>query len=192
MSKFRHYFALFLVAMLIAIVGCSSPPPISVSLSPSSAQAIDQIQSVTITATVANDPSGKGVSWNLTGPGSLNSSTGLSVTYTSPTTSFTSAQQATVTATSVADQTKRASLQITVNPYPQIPFQTLASGSVGTPYSQMITLTGGTAPFQWSIYDGPIITGYKVGGSVPDGLTNTECEYRGHQRHADRRRNVVL
>jgi hypothetical protein len=35
----------------------------------------------------------------------------------------------------------------------------------------MITLSGGTPPFQWSVYDGPIITGYKVGGSVPDGLT---------------------
>jgi hypothetical protein len=26
----------------------------------------------------------------------------------------------------------------------------------------MITLTGGTAPFQWSVYDGPIITRYEV------------------------------
>ncbi len=42
---------------------------------------------------------------------------------------------------------------------------------MGTPYSQMIELTGGTAPFQWSIYNGPIITGNYVGGSVPDGLT---------------------
>jgi len=171
MSKFHDYFALFLLAMLIAMVGCSSPPPISVSLSPSSAQAIDQSQSLRITATVANDMSGKGVSWNLSGPGSLISSTGSSVTYTSPATIVTSAQRATVTATSAADQTKSASLQITVNPYPQIPFQTLANGSVGTPYSQMIRLTGGTAPFQWSVYDGPIITGYKVGGSVPNGLT---------------------
>ena len=174
MSRFRHYFALFLVAMLIAMVACSgssSSPPISVSFSRSSTQAIDQSQSLAITATVLNDTSGKGVSWNLTGPGSLSSSTGLSVTYTSPTTSLTSAQQATVTATSVADQTKSASLRITVNPSPQIPFQTLANGSVGTPYSQMISLTGGTAPFQWSVYDGPIITGYEVGGSVPHGLT---------------------
>src|ERR1700722_14532672 len=102
MSKFRHYFALFLVAMSIAVVGCGSPPPISVSLSPSSAQTSDQSQSLAITAAVANDTSGKGVTWNLTGPGSLSSSTGSSITYTSPTTRLTSAQQATVTATSVA------------------------------------------------------------------------------------------
>ncbi|MGA7440597.1 MAG: hypothetical protein WBW82_00390, partial [Candidatus Sulfotelmatobacter sp.] len=57
-------------------------------------------------ATVTNDTSSKGVSWALTGPGSLTSAMGPSVTYTSPTTSLTSAQQATVTATSVADPTK--------------------------------------------------------------------------------------
>ena len=170
MSRFCHCFALFLVVMLAAMLGCSSPPPISLSLS-SSAQALDQGQDVNITATVTNDTSDKGVSWTLNGPGSLRSSTGLSVTYISPTTNLTTAQQAKVTATSVANQTKSASLLITVNPLPQIPFQTLANGSVGTPYSQMITLTGGTAPIQWSVYDGPIITGYRVGGSVPDGLT---------------------
>jgi hypothetical protein len=161
----------FVVALAMFLAGCSSAsPPISVSLSPSSPQAIDQSQTVVITATVTNDRSFKGVSWSLTGPGSLSSSTGPSVTYNSPTTSLSRAQQATVTATSLADPTKMALVQITVNPYPQIPFQTLAKGSVGTPYSQTIALTGGTAPFQWSIYDGPIITGWEVGGSVPDGL----------------------
>ena len=162
---------LFVLAMAAIMGGCSSSsPPISVSLSPSSPQAIDQGQTVAITATVTNDTSSKGVSWTLTGPGSISSSTGPSVTYTSPTTNLTSAQQATVTATSAADPTKSASLQITVNPYLQIPFQTLANGSVGASYSQMIALTGGTPPFQWSIYNGPIQTGYEVGGTVPDGL----------------------
>ena len=162
--------ALFALAMMAVTAGCSSSPPISVSLSPSSAQAIDQGQTVGITATVINDTSSKGASWSLTGPGSLSNSTGPSVTYNSPTTNLSSGQPATVTATSQADQTKSASLQITVNPYPQIPFQTLTSGSVGTPYNQTIALTGGTPPFQWSVYNGPIITGYKVGGSIPDGL----------------------
>ncbi len=58
-----------------------------------------------------------------------------------------------------------------MNPFPNIPFQTLANGSVGQPYSQIITITGGTAPFQWSVYNGPIVTGWRVAGSVPDGLT---------------------
>ncbi|HVN19165.1 MAG TPA: FG-GAP-like repeat-containing protein [Dongiaceae bacterium] len=174
MPSFRYHSALFLLLMSLSMAGCSSssaPPPISVSLSPSSAQAIDQGQTLSITVTVINDKSGKGISWGLTGPGSLSNSTGPSVTYSSPTTNVTSAQQATVTATSLADATKNASLQITVNPFPQITSQTLANGSVGVSYDQMITLTGGTPPFQWSVYNGPIITGYQVGGSVPDGLT---------------------
>ncbi len=166
---FPCWVALFVGAMVMLAGGCSSSPPISVSLSPSVPQAIDQNQNVGITATLANGGSYKGVSWSLTGPGTLSNSTGLTVVYASPA-NLTSSQQATVTATSVADPTKSASLQISVNPFPQIPFQTLTSGSVGAPYSQAIALTGGSAPFQWSIYNGPIASGTSVGGSVPDGL----------------------
>jgi hypothetical protein len=162
---------LFAVAMTAVGGACSSSPPISVRLSPSSPQTIDQGQTVGLTATAANDTSSKGVAWSLTGPGSLSNSTGPSVTYNPPTTNLSSGQLATVTATSEADQTKSASVQITVNPYLQIPFQTLASGSVGTPYSQTIALTGGTPPFKWGVYNGPILTGFKVGGAIPDGLT---------------------
>jgi FG-GAP-like repeat/Putative Ig domain len=174
MSRVRPgWMAMGLFAAAVTVVGggCSSSgPPISVSLSPSSPQAVDQGQTAGITATVTNDRSLKGVSWTLTGPGSLSNSTGPSVTYTPPTTNLTSSEQATVKATSVADPMQSASVQITVSPDPQIPFQTLANGSVGTPYSQTIALTGGTAPFQWSVYDGPIGTGYEVAGAVPDGL----------------------
>jgi FG-GAP-like repeat/Putative Ig domain len=167
-------FALSSVFFLAAAAGCGSSdrPPISISLSPSSMQTADQTQTVTISATLANDPSSQGVSWTLTGSGSLSGGTATSITYNSPTGNLVSAQQATVNATSVADKTKTASLKINVNPLPQfVPLQTLADGSVGTPYSQTIALSGGTAPFQWSIYDGPILTGSRVGGAVPDGLT---------------------
>lgn len=138
--------SLFALALVTFATGCSSSPPISGSLSPSYAQAIDQSQSVTITATLTNDTSGRGASWSLTGPGSLSGS-GPSVTYTSPTISLTAAQQATVTAAPIANPTKSASLQITVNPYPQMSIaQTLPNGTGGTPYSATITLTGGTSP----------------------------------------------
>src|SRR6185437_168221 len=117
---------------------CSNPssPPISVKLSPSLAQKIDASQTVSITATVVNDASGKGISWVLTGPGSLSNSTGSLTTYTAP--NVTTPQQVTVTAISQTDQTKRASVQITVSPYPDIPFQTLSFGTVGTSYSQTV------------------------------------------------------
>jgi hypothetical protein len=142
-----------------------------VSISPSSSQALDQSFPVSISATVTNDRDAKGVRWTLSGPGSLSASTGPSVSYISPSTTISSAEQVTVTATSVADPTKSASVQITVNPYPSLLFQSLFDGTVGQPYSQPIVLGGGTAPFQWSVYNGGVITGSYVGGSVPNGLT---------------------
>jgi hypothetical protein len=170
----RRLWALASVASAIALNGCSNPPPppISVSLNPSSGLAIDAQSSATlgVEATVADDGSGKGVTWSLIGPGSLSATTS-SVTYLPPTAAVASPQVATLTATSIADTTKSASVRITVNPYPIMPFQTLANGTVGVAYSAPISLTGGTAPFAWSVYNGSIVTGSGVGGSVPDGLT---------------------
>ncbi len=157
----------FLVAGASLDAGCSQAPPITVSLSPSAAQAIDQGQTLTLNATVTN---GQGVVWSLTGPGSLSATNGSSVTYSAPTTNLTPVQ-ASVTATSSTDSKKSASVQITVNPLPVIPNQTLPAGSVGTPYSQALSHTGGTGAMQWSVYDGPIVTGTSVGGAVPNGLS---------------------
>lgn len=159
--------------MAIVLGGCSSaPPPISVSISPSPSTAIDQSLSVNIKASISNSKvPARGVTWSLSGPGTLSSEGTQSVTYVTPAQGISSPEQATVTATSVVDPTKTASVQITVNPYPVMPNQSLAFGTVGVPYSQSVAVDGGTAPFQWSVYDGPIETGWKVGGSVPDGLT---------------------
>ncbi len=162
----------FVLAVLAFSVGCAnSSPPISINLTPSTSTAIDQGQTIGIRASVVNDSSNRGVSWSLTGVGTLSATSGTIVTYTPPSSTISGAQLATVTVSSVADPNKSASLQITVNPYLQIPFQNLASGTVGTPYRQTILLGGGTQPFQWSVYDGPVITGWRVGGAVPDGLT---------------------
>jgi hypothetical protein len=167
----RGFAALCAAAIVAVLCGCSGPkPPIAVSAA-ASMKAIDQGGTDRVTATLTNDSSGQGVNWSLSGPGSLASATATSVTYKAPAASSSPVQQATITATSLADATKSASVQITVNPDPQIPFQTLAKGTVGTAYSQAIVLSGGTAPFQWSVYNGPIVTGWEVGGSVPDGLT---------------------
>jgi hypothetical protein len=169
MSRMRFCWGAPLATIAVLMAGCSSSPPISVSLS-SNMQAADQGIPVAITATVINDSSSKGVKWSLNGPGTLSSSSGLSVTYNSPA-DLTNPQQVVVTATSVKDPTKSASLSITINPHLMLSIaQTLASGTVGKPYSEPIAITGGTAPFQWSIYNGPIETGWQVGGSVPDGL----------------------
>ncbi len=43
----------------------ASPPAISVSLTPSAAQSLDQGQTVAITAALTNDSSNEGVTWSL-------------------------------------------------------------------------------------------------------------------------------
>ncbi len=101
--------------------GSSAPPPpvISISFSGGGSQTIAQGQSATITANISNDPSGKGVTWKLTGPGTLSKQTSTSVEYDTPV-SVVSTVTATVTATSVADPTKSASYTVTITPPPAI------------------------------------------------------------------------
>jgi hypothetical protein len=115
-------FALIFLGLLpvILTVGCASSPPISVTLSSSSSQSLQQGNNISISATVANDISNKGVTWSLSGStcsgaacGSLTSQSTTSVTYNAPT-SIPSDIAVTLTATSVANPSKFASTVITV------------------------------------------------------------------------------
>src|SRR5579875_1027450 len=75
------------IAGAIILPACSGPHhnPISVTItSPSSPPTIQAGQTVNITASVANDSANKGVTWTLTGAGSLSSQTSTSVTYNAP------------------------------------------------------------------------------------------------------------
>src|SRR5215510_5791608 len=108
----RNQFGWAGIACLLSILtGCggSSPPPpnITISFSGGSTQTLGQGQTAAITAIIANDSSGKGVRWSLSGPGSLTQQTSTSVEYDSPA-SITGNGSATITATAVADSTKSA------------------------------------------------------------------------------------
>lgn len=113
------YVFLVLVPALFA-AGCASSPPISVSLSPSAAQSVQQGQTFGISATVANDTSNKGVTWSLSGAacsgaacGSLTNQSATSVSYNAPA-SIPSDLMVTITATSAAQASKFASIVVTV------------------------------------------------------------------------------
>lgn len=94
----------------------STPPPVlSISFSGGNSQTIGQGQSVTITAIITNDPSARGVTWKLTGPGALSKQTTMSVEYDAPA-SVASNVTAMITATSVADPSKSAADTVTVTP----------------------------------------------------------------------------
>lgn len=73
---YRRWLTFVVVGIATVTLACGSSSSISLSLSPSSPQAIDQGQTLAIVATVTNDKSSKGVSWNLAGPGSLSNATG--------------------------------------------------------------------------------------------------------------------
>jgi FG-GAP-like repeat/Putative Ig domain len=147
------------LAIAFACSSSSSAPPISVQVSASATQT-DQGASTSVTAIVTNDSLESGVLWSLNGPGSLSHQSLLSVTYVAPS-SGPPVQSATITATSVADGTKTASVKITINPAPLITTTSLPGGSAGTAYSQAVSASGGTPPFAWSV-------GY---GALPNGLS---------------------
>jgi len=160
----RSFFVTFILAGLLTLTlvsGCgSTPTPVSVTVSAASTQT-DQGQTVNVTATVMNAGSNTGVTWGLNGPGSLGITGADAVTYDAPA-SVASAQMVTVTATSNADSTKSASVQITVNLPPQISTTSLASGTTGTAYNQSLAETGGSGPFAWAISSGAIPTGLSL------------------------------
>ena len=115
----RSFLVLILVGTLGFLAGCgSSGTPVgvvtSITLTPSSAS-VDAGQSVNITASVANDSSGKGVSWSLTGAGTLSSQTTTGVTYTAPN-PVTSISLPSVVATSIASSSVTASTPIVIAP----------------------------------------------------------------------------
>ncbi len=169
MRKYCTYLA-ELAGLLALTFACScsssSPRPISVALAASATQT-DQGQSITIQATLANDTSARGVNWSVTGSGSFSSQSGLSVTYAAPAPSNNSSvQTATVIATSVADPTKTASVQIKVNPLPFITALSLPPGNTGSNYTQSVSETGGTEPFIWSIVYGALPPGLNIGSGT--------------------------
>ncbi|MGB6484063.1 MAG: putative Ig domain-containing protein [Candidatus Acidiferrales bacterium] len=162
--------AIFLAGMFASGCAGSPPPPISISLSSATTQT-DLGQTLPIKATLTNDTSNQGVTWSLSGFGSLSNPTTASVTYDAngplPAISPLPPQTATITATSIADDTKQASIQIIANPGPQIPLlQSLPNGTRGTAYDQTVQESGGTPPFTWSFFSGAVPNGLTLGSST--------------------------
>src|SRR5947207_14990652 len=108
-------------------------PPTGVTLTPSSAQAIDFRQSISLSASIATDTSNKGVAWALNGVVSLSEETPTSVIYNAP--ACGNAGTATVTATSAADFTKSASVTINVMLTLTVTTTSLLAGIQGTAYN---------------------------------------------------------
>ena len=123
MPRRAPLFAYMFLGLLLAIftVGCASSPPISVTLSPSATQKVQQGQTISISATVMNDSSNKGVTWSLSGAagcsgtscGSLTGQNTTTVAYNAPT-AIPSDLTVTLAATSVAQPSKSSAIAIVV------------------------------------------------------------------------------
>lgn len=137
---------------------------VAISLTPSAAQTVEQTQTTAVTAAVSNDPMTKGVTWSLNAgaKGTLSGQTATGVTYNAPA-SVTVASTDTITATSVFDTTKTATLAINLVPPPTVTTSALPAGTVGTAYTTTnLAASGGVSPYTWSL------TG---GTTLPAGLT---------------------
>jgi hypothetical protein len=161
----RKFRVLLLVALgifvwVVVFAGCSGSNSLTVTLAPASGQSLNPGQTSTITATVANDNTNGGVTWTLSGPGTLSGNTKTTVVYTAPT-SLSVTTTATVTATSVANSSVTATESITVNAVLTITTSSLPSGTLGVPYNSFVNAAGAPVPFTWSV----------TSGSLPAGLT---------------------
>jgi hypothetical protein len=115
--------------------------------------------STNLTANVSYDILSAGVSWKTIEPtdgscGALSNVTPASATYVAP--NAVTKCNITISATSLTDNTKSASVQISVTQsYPPISIVTqqkdIASGEVGQLYAQTFVAQGGSGSFTWSI-----------------------------------------
>ena len=143
---------------------------IGVQISPTSAT-ITSGGTQQFTATVTGTPNTK-VTWSAT-PGTV-SENGL---YTAPV--VTVVTSGTVTATSVADPTVKASASLSITPAggngsPVITTTSLPPATAGVAYSATLTATGGKTPYQWSMTTGTLPSGLSLNsnsGSI-SGTTN--------------------
>lgn len=163
----KRLMLLFCTVILMFTTGCAdSKRPISLALSPSGPQSIDQGQSLTVSATLTNDSKNQGVTWAISGAGTLSGQTATSVTYAAPS-SGASSSTTTITATSVSQTQITATLTVTVNPPPKVNSPALPDASVGTAYSQTtIAGSGGSGALTYSINSGALPAGLALNPST--------------------------
>jgi hypothetical protein len=166
------------VAIVLALAACSSNAHrgitgtvgVSTGVSLTTPGGVTQIQVATtlvVSASVASDVGNAGVTWSMTGAGTLTSITPTSVTYNAPA-AATGAVDATITATSAANTANAASVTLIVLGTPVMNAPQLFPGNVNVPYGASITVAGGLAPFTWVLASGsgPLPAGIVLNGST--------------------------
>jgi len=165
--------ALGILVCALGFAGCSGSNTIAITLS-APQTSLNPGQTVTVIASLTNDVNNAGVTWTLTGAGSLSGNTTTSVVYTAPT-DIAVSTTATVTATSIANTAITATESVTLNAVLTITTTSLPSAILGVPYDTFINAAGAPAPFTWIVKS----------GIIPPGLTflatstSTSAEIQG-------------
>src|SRR6266481_2379883 len=169
--------------VLVAFLGgCSGgikvDSPTGVILTPNNAQAIDFGQSVSLSASIACSNSNGGATWALGGAGSLSGETPTSVAYNAPTSG--NVGTARVTATSVADSTTSAWVNINVSPPLSVITKSLPAGTQGMAYNQAVATSGGAGTVTLTVSRGGLAAGLTMDSSghitgTPTGPSGTSA-----------------
>jgi hypothetical protein len=117
-------------------------------------------------ATVTNDVNGAGVTWSITGGGSLTSQTTSSAIWIAPSTAI-GAAEATVIATSIANPSQTAQVTLIALGSPVINnAPVLFPANQNVAYSATISVSGGVSPFGWSVVSGALPAGLALSSST--------------------------
>jgi hypothetical protein len=122
---------------------------------------------LTLTATVGNDTNNAGVTWSLSGLGSLSDATTTQVTYNAPPAgTITGTSVPVVTATSVAESTQSSAVSLVVAGTPVIDPMTLFPANVNTAWGANVVVAGGESPYSWAVSSGSLPPGITLGAST--------------------------
>jgi len=172
-AKFRLRVLLALASLACALTwsGCSSSSTLTITLTPptTSTITINEGQSQAIAAAVGNDPSNEGVTWSLSGGGTLLNPTKTSVTYQAPV-NLPGNTTASITATSVANTSITAVLSLTVDSVLSITTTSLPVGALGVPYLGVVNAGGATGTFTWTQTSGNLPAGLTLSSSTTDSV----------------------
>jgi hypothetical protein len=118
------------------------------------------------------DPDSQGVTWVLSGVGTLSAITKTSVLYTAPATGVVGTTTPTITATAVHDATETSTATMVVLGTPVIVAPTLFPANVDSAYGAGLVVSGGLAPFVWAQGTGTLPPGITLGTTSTTSITS--------------------
>ncbi len=164
--------ALLWLATLAACGGHGTASTVGVDVgvvltAPSGTTLVEEGSTLEIDAAVSGDVNNQGVIWTISGVASPPpaSQTNSTYVYQAPS-GVVGAAFVTLTAVSVADNTKYASVTITVNGTPAILPVVVFPANQNVGYTTYISAAGGTAPYVWSLTAGALPPGLAFDGST--------------------------